>query len=405
METAEQRFRAMLSEAFDDLPAPPSPRSIQARGRRRAPRKRLAVIAVGVAVAVVAVFTVTRIDRDNQGLDTIAPAPAPAAVTAQQLATATVTKLATLPSNIFPGFKLFATGDGFVLWGVRDETNGLVTAARYSAENDKWTTFAFPSMSGRPYASGSDTLVVLTGTELLVLGRENLALDLSTGSWRSLPEMLPPFPNNGFAFWTGKEAVVIGAPAEGSAFVGQALDPIANTWRSITAPPEKIKVMNSGVSGPFAASVLWTGKEALVFGIRDDGASTATFLFLIYDPLTDEWRAAPSPLDENFPPEEGVTDGRTAYWNQSLNAVAGLALDTGQRIEIPALTAPHPRLALVGGQLVSLDGSTLMVFDAATNRWINGPEVAGNSAVVDGRDLYVIDRSNTQARLTRVHPG
>ena len=116
METSEQRFRALLGEAFDGLAAPPSPRWIQARGSRRAPRKRLAVIAVGLAAAVVAVFAVTRIDRDNRGLDTIAPATSvgtqPAAVTAQQLATATVTELAALPSSVYAGFKLFPTENG-----------------------------------------------------------------------------------------------------------------------------------------------------------------------------------------------------------------------------------------------------------------------------------------------------
>jgi len=267
---------------------------------------------------------------------------------------------------------------------------------------------------------------VLTGTELLVLGRDNLALDLSTGSWHSLPEMPRPLPATTFAFWTGKEAVVIGSTAarsasEVSVFVGQAFDPIANTWRSIATPPEKIKVVNSGVYGSTEGSVLWTGKEALVFGIRDDGASScgstgavpptgpacagSTFLLFIYDPLTDQWRAVPSPLDEISVPGQGVTDGRTAYWNQTINVVAGLALDTGQHIRTPALTADHPRLALVGGRLVSLDGSTLTVFDAATNRWINGPAVAGDSAVADGRDLYVIDHARTETRLTRVRPA
>ncbi len=429
MESAEQRFRALLGEAFDGLPAPPSPRWIQDRGSRRAPRKRLAVIAVGLAVAVLAVFTVTRIDNDNRGLDTIAPAPATTldtqqgAVTAQQLATATVTELATLPSSVYAGFKLFPAENGFVLWGVLNSERSQVTAARYSAADDKWTTFAFPAMSKPPNESGSDTAVVFTGTALLVLGRDNLALDLSTGSWHSLPEMPRPLPATTFAFWTGKEAVVMGgtSSATGTAFVGQAFDPIANTWRSITAPPEKVKVTNSGVHSSTEGSVLWTGKQALVFGLRDDGTSgcgvssvtpptgpacpSSTFLFFTYDPATDQWRAVPSPLDEVAVPGEGVTDGRTAYWNQSFNLVAGLALDTGQHIRTPALTADDPRLALVGGQLVSLDGSTLTVFDAATNRWINGPEVPGDSAVADGRDLYVIDHARTETRLTRVRPA
>ena len=107
-------------------------------------------------------------------------------------------------------------------------------------------------------------------------------------------------------------------------------------------------------------------------------------------------------------PETGATDGRKAYWVHRLTVATGLVLETGQRIEIPPVPLParaESRLVLFGGQLVSLDGSTLVVFDDAINQWISGPAVPGNTAVVDGNDLYVIEFSTTNPRLTRVQPG
>ena len=56
-------------------------------------------------------------------------------------------------------------------------------------QDDSWTTLYFPTMWRVPDDMSTGIAVVSTGSELLVLGRENLALDLSTGKWRSLAEM------------------------------------------------------------------------------------------------------------------------------------------------------------------------------------------------------------------------
>ncbi|MEO8692915.1 MAG: hypothetical protein ABI658_05325 [Acidimicrobiales bacterium] len=331
----------------------------------------------------------------------------PSAGAAQRLAVASVTELATPPNGLIPGSKLFATERGLVLWGVRDSASGQVTAARYSVQDNKWTRLDFPTMSRPPNESGLDVSVVATGTELLILGRENLSLDLSTGKWHQVAEMPRPFPTSAFAFWTGSQAVVIGgstppAPAE-TPFVGQAFDPIANSWRAIATPPEKIRLVNGSLT---SGAVLWTGKEALVFASRDDVTTPSTVLFLTYDPATDKWRVESSPLDGGMP-ETGATDGRTAYWVHKLTAAAGLDLDTRQRIEVPSLPIQNEsRLALVDGQLVGLYGSApLVVFDAGTKHWLGGSSISGKIAVVDGRTLYVIDNSNAKPRFSRVISG
>ena len=428
METSEQRLRELLSEAFAALPPPPSPRRIQARAPRRPPSKRRAVLVIGVAAVVVvvavAVAVLARGDGDR-GLDTIAPGPTASvttagptasvttarptgeALTAQQLVSATVTELATPPSNLIYGFQLFAIDHGLLLWGIRDPTSHQVTAARYSMQDDTWTTLDFPTMSSVPDDLSSGISVVSTGTELLLLGRENLALDLSTGKWRPLAEMPRPFPTTAFAFWTGREAVVIGGASSPGAteFVGQAFDPATNRWRPIAVPPQKIKVINSSLS---AGAVLWTGTEALVYGIRDDGLTGpgggSKTEYFIYDPPTDSWRSEASPLG-GFMPEAGATDSRTAYWAR-FGDVVGLALDTGQRIDIsPLYGRTDSQLVVVGNQLVNLDGTTLSVFDPATKKWIPGPLVAGRTAVVHGKTIYVVERSNPNLQLSRVATG
>ena len=378
------------------------------RARQRAYRTRLATLsALGVVLAIAAGVVIVRDDGSNTLETQGSPTSATIQVTAQQLAAATVTELATPPSNLLPFFKLFAIENGFVLWGVRDPSTLQVTAARYSALDNKWTTFAFPTMSRPPSEAALDISVVSTGTELLVLGRENFALDLSTGKWRQLPEMPRPFSSSAFAFWTGKQAVVIGessSPA-GKQFVGQAFDPIANSWRAIAAPPDKHRVSYSPTVN--SGAVMWTGKEALVVAFPDGTSSSSPYPYFVYDPATDQWRAEPSPLDGGMP-ETGATDGRKAYWIYQFTIAAGFDLETGQRIEIPPVPLSargEIQLVLFGGQLVRLDGATLIVFDASTNQWISGPAVPGKTAVVDGNALYAIEFSSTNPRLTRVQPG
>jgi hypothetical protein len=370
----------------------------------------LLAIGVAVAVVVVAVTLATRGDSGRRGLDTIAPPPQP--LTAQQLVSATVTELAPPPSGLTFGIQLFAIEGGLVLWGVRDPTSHQVTAVRYSMQDNTWTTLEFPTMSRVPDDVNSGISVVSTGTELLVLGRENLALDLSTGKWRPLAEMPRPFPSAAFAFWTGREAVVIGDAVIGdassavrTAFVGQAFDPVANKWRPIAEPPQKIRVIKSSLN---PGAVLWTGTEALVYGVLADGTKGPgggdKTSYFIYQPATNRWREEPSPFN-GLMPDVGVSDSHTAYWAR-FGDVVGFALDTGQRISRPPLYGrTNSQLVVVGTQLVNLDGTTLGVFDPATNKWIPGPKVTGRTAVVDANTIYVIEPSNPKPQLSRVQPS
>ena len=78
MDTTEQRFRALLTDAFDHLPSPPTPASIEARGMRpaRRPSRRHRFVAIGaltagaIAVVFVVVAAVTGNDNTSTKLDT-----------------------------------------------------------------------------------------------------------------------------------------------------------------------------------------------------------------------------------------------------------------------------------------------------------------------------------------------
>ena len=104
------------------------------RARQRDHRNRVVTLSALCAVlAIAAGVVIARADDSNTVRTQGPPSSATIQVTAQQLAAATVTELATPPSNLIPFFKLFATEGGFVLWGVRDPSTLQVTAARYSA--------------------------------------------------------------------------------------------------------------------------------------------------------------------------------------------------------------------------------------------------------------------------------
>jgi len=95
MDTAEQRFRTLLTEALNDLPAPPSPASIEARGMRpvrrpATPRHRLMAVGALTAAAIAVVFVLvaavvgndnTKTKVDTSGTVTVPPSSVVASTT------------------------------------------------------------------------------------------------------------------------------------------------------------------------------------------------------------------------------------------------------------------------------------------------------------------------------------
>lgn len=195
------------------------------------------------------------------------------------------------------------TGKEMIVWGGTDHAAGGPTqGVAYSPATDSWR-----SISPAPPPNRQFHTAVWTGREMLVWGgtdwvgpyrADGLAYDPETDAWRTIP----PSPLGGRtqldAVWTGSEMIVwddgLSPPFATGPARPAAYSPATNTWRIL--PPAPIDVRRS-------ASILWTGREMVVFGgytpgspntldddvTYDDGAA--------YDPSTDRWRPlAPAPM-------------------------------------------------------------------------------------------------------------
>ena len=215
------------------------------------------------------------------------------------------------------------TGSEMILWGGGGEG---ARASQYPASNsgvayrpasDTWRMIA-ASPSGRV-----DHTLVWTGTELMVWGGDNLAAGFwasstlvadsgfrfnpITSSWAALPNLNAPTPRQSHgAVWTGDEMIVWGGlgftntvpiiqPRFQPLNSGARYNPAADAWAALAT---------DGAPSPrYGFTMVWSGKEALVFG-GQSGTYPKTTDFLgngaRYSPKTDSWTSmaglqAPSP--------------------------------------------------------------------------------------------------------------
>jgi hypothetical protein len=135
---------------------------------------------------------------------------------------------------------------------------------------------------------------------------------LVTGWDRAEPPPLPSPRHAATVVWTGREAIVWGGTRPGigdggdlGSADGAAYDPATRRWRRIADAP---------VANRYGHQAVWTGREMIVWGGvvtggsrggRPDGAA--------YDPSTDRWRPiAPSPLAG--PPRSSLDAGQAVVW-------------------------------------------------------------------------------------------
>jgi hypothetical protein len=142
-----------------------------------------------------------------------------------------------------------------------------------------------------PIAGRSQSVVVWTGTEMIVWGGstydratdtvpsfdDGAAFDLATGVWRVIAPapLRPRFAAT--AVWTGTEMIVWGGFVDEDVRThdGAAYNPTSDSWRMLPATPFSMG------SGNTLTPMVWTGDEAIV----TTEAATAA-----YDPVTDSWR-------------------------------------------------------------------------------------------------------------------
>lgn len=163
---------------------------------------------------------------------------------------------------------------------------------------------------------------VWTGKELLVLGgrtctvgrcedesvppfADGAAYDPGANTWRPLPASPLAPRTRASVLWTGREMLLWGGdgPNEQALADGAAYDPAADTWRPIAASPLSSRTFRT----------IWTGTEMLAWGSQagtDDRVDGAA-----YDPATDAWRPlAASPLTARTLPAGEWTGTEVLLW-------------------------------------------------------------------------------------------
>lgn len=216
-----------------------------------------------------------------------------------------------------------------------------------------------------PAAIGG-TASVWTGRQMLVFGRAQpnppwsvdvaAAYDPATDTWRRLAPFTGPkgnYEGHYSVVWTGKEMLVFGP------FDFQAFNPLTNRWR-------RLRAERGGGAGGL---VLWTGHEMVDWGggCCGDASSGGS----AYNPSTNTWRkVAPSPLSPSQQPIGAWTgreliifvsgldpDGKSYPAKLARAAAYNPTTNTWRRIA----PLPAPRL----GATVVWDGREVLVVGGA----------------------------------------
>lgn len=188
------------------------------------------------------------------------------------------------------------TGEGMVVWGGRDATNGAMLAdgARYDPSNETWTP---TSPISAPYARRYQS-AVWTGTEMIIWGgdggdrlpNDGGRYDPARDRWTPLPVAGAPAGRfHHTAVWSGSEMIIWGGQGcDGGVQVcgdGARYVPATDAWIPIS--PRGAPTARSG------HTAVWTGTHMIVWG--GSGASGSLCeVGGIYDPATDSWRPVTS---------------------------------------------------------------------------------------------------------------
>ena len=163
----------------------------------------------------------------------------------------------------------------------------VVAGEVYDVATDTWR-----SLPPAPISARSPLASVWTGSRWLLWGAgpgresdcpmDGASYDPATNTWSAIPEA-PLRINDGHAVWTGTEMIVFGAELLGGnhsqtkVAVGEAYDPAAGTWRTLS--PSHID--------PQATDVVWDGREMVAADYLVNAAA--------YDPVSDTWSSLPKP--------------------------------------------------------------------------------------------------------------
>jgi hypothetical protein len=190
-----------------------------------------------------------------------------------------------------------------VMPGTNEPSEGIDSFA-LDVRSGTWRT-----LPPTPRELGTVDHLVWTGSDVLVLGREwfdptdpvlLLRYDPAADAWAEAPALPGPARRGFAAVWTGERMLVWGGDYQRSPWPeeewkelvdGWAYDPDTDTWTSIAPAPLP------GASRPYTA---WTGTEMVIWGglVRGPEVDKASTGGAAYDPVTDTWRDLPDlPVD------------------------------------------------------------------------------------------------------------
>lgn len=223
------------------------------------------------------------------------------------------------------------TGTEMLVWGGTDYINTMADGALYNPATDTWRTIqpsTIPRTGHRAFWTGTE-MIVLYGTvpskfvyERVECGPNCSAVvyryperelgqrfNLSTGTWTDLPTANAP--RGGLdAVWAERQIVAWENTWDG--LQGTIFDPQLNTWTKLPRPSPAIPRTKD-------FSIVWTGKEIVLFGGLIDseqgGAfSRATAQVRRYDMTKNTWSSEEFVgIDGNDPRGQGI-HGHKALW-------------------------------------------------------------------------------------------
>ncbi len=221
------------------------------------------------------------------------------------------------------------TGQEMIVWGGTDSNGALLdTGARYNPLTDTWTPMSREGVAERR----ENHVAAWAGTHMVIWGGRTMdnvqppsprRYDPATDAWSAVSEVdLPPSAENTRALWTGSELLLLGGfrrpPAEYLAGVGR-YNPVTDSWRPF--PIENAPV------GHFGDLLVWTGREAILWGSIPAGPGSAAVLTsgAAFDAAAGTWRMI-SDLDQ---PAAGSSGGLAVFATGAGTRGTGLMLVVG----------------------------------------------------------------------------
>jgi len=226
------------------------------------------------------------------------------------------------------------TGKKMIVWGGYSGDTQYGDGAAYDPATRTWTKIAAGPLAGQDLPVTvwtGKSMLIFGGSGTSGASSDGASYDPATNTWRKLAPIPGSLGGNltgsgSYAVWTGKVMVAWGffghgGGAHGSGSLAAATyDPAANSWTTGTVAPAQ---------APLFGDAFWTGKQMIVWGSPADSPDHPQGL--AYDPATKKWSMLPaSPLGG------AGRDSMLAVWTGRYLVVGGGDSSAGLRKDAAA---------------------------------------------------------------------